>query len=385
MLADQRFTIDGLTAVLLFSSLLYLLCVILAWRKLLLFYHQPASSIHGDQQEDSKWSTKKLLVLSAGLASFLRLLSFIGVAALNAANLKAHYSIHGRGDDASSVVYQSQDKYQGFYDGTLTVMFDLPNVVVVSTYVLLTIVWADCFIQSRFHTESTRVHRKRVLGAYMLFNTALYGTQTILYILVFATSNLVIRTALYVTVTGVNFTAVFLVFLLYVYLNVVFAGYPSRSHYLKTSLGQVSSLMALWTFSRIVWGIFMLLVFIYNVELLQDSETPGWSFLILLILFVVCEIFPLIALLDFSYGNIMGFETNASNDIKKLAFRMMHPSFQLNEENATTPSITVNDFSQRYGTVVEDLYGMDNTSTLSQATPLLRGYSENTALTNESR
>lgn len=377
-MTEPRLEIDGLTTVLLFSSVLYWICLVLAWRKFSML-NRPTS--------DPSWSTKKLLVLSAGLASFLRILSFIGVAALNVANVKAHYSIHrmvGGGPSPSQ-----QDKNQGFYDGTLTVMWDLPNCIVVSTYVLLTIVWAECFMESRFHTESSRVHRRRVLAAYMLFNSALYGTITILYILIFATfsSNVVLRTILYVTVTGVNFTAVFLVFLLYIYLNVTFSGYPFRSIHLKHSLGQISTLLGLWTFSRLIWGMAMLLVYIFNIELLQESDTPGWSFVTLLILFVLCEIVPMIALLDVSYTNIMGFETNATNDIRKLASGLIRPPSEARNtinyqegvaDNASLSSSSATDIHQGYGTLVDELYGIGpSPMTNSPTTPLLREYVEN--------
>lgn len=66
--------------------------------------------------------------------------------------------------------------------------------------------------------------------------------------------------------------------------------------------------MSLWTVTRVVWGVATLLVFIHNIELLQDSNTPVWSFVVLLLLFVVCEILPIIALLDYSYLNMVGLE-----------------------------------------------------------------------------
>lgn len=66
--------------------------------------------------------------------------------------------------------------------------------------------------------------------------------------------------------------------------------------------------MSLWTVTRFIWGVATLLVFIHNVELLQDSNTPVWSFVVLLLLFVVCEILPIIALLDYSYLNMVGLE-----------------------------------------------------------------------------
>ena len=66
--------------------------------------------------------------------------------------------------------------------------------------------------------------------------------------------------------------------------------------------------MTLWSLTRVIWGIATLLVFVYNIELLQDSDTPVWSFAVLLLMFIVCEILPIIALLDYSYLSLVGLE-----------------------------------------------------------------------------
>ena len=73
-------------------------------------------------------------------------------------------------------------------------------------------------------------------------------------------------------------------------------------------MSRVSSVMTLWSFTRFIWGVATLLVFIYKIELLQDSNTPFWSFVVLLLLFFVCEILPIVALLDYSYLPMVGIE-----------------------------------------------------------------------------
>lgn len=50
-----------------------------------------------------------------------------------------------------------------------------------------------------------------------------------------------------------------------------------------------------------IWGIATLLVYVHNVELLQDTDTPARSFALLFVVFFVCEILPIIILLDYSY------------------------------------------------------------------------------------
>ena len=73
-------------------------------------------------------------------------------------------------------------------------------------------------------------------------------------------------------------------------------------------MSKVSAVMSLWTVTRLTWGIATLLVYQYKIELLQDSHTPVWSFLVLLLMFLVCEILPIVALLDYSYLSMIGIE-----------------------------------------------------------------------------
>ena len=93
------------------------------------------------------------------------------------------------------------------------------------------------------------------------------------------------------------FSLFFAVFLLSVSLQ----GFPYRSEESKAELFRVGKVMALWSMTRVIWGVATLLVFVYHVELFQDSDTPIWSFIVLLLMFFVCEIVPIVSLLDYSY------------------------------------------------------------------------------------
>jgi len=62
--------------------------------------------------------------------------------------------------------------------------------------------------------------------------------------------------------------------------------------------------MWLWSIARILWGVAMLLIYVLNIELFQ----PNLSFLLLFLLFVICEIAPILAMLDHSYVAIISFE-----------------------------------------------------------------------------
>lgn len=74
----------------------------------------------------------------------------MGLGALQIANVQVNYSMdngEGSGDDDDVV-----DQNQAFYDKAVIVLFDLPDYIIVSTYVLMILVWAECFLESRFHT-----------------------------------------------------------------------------------------------------------------------------------------------------------------------------------------------------------------------------------------
>lgn len=288
-------TMDVLTMALLISAVLYVVCGFLAYRKLAVLNRYRA-----------ELSTQKLLILSVALVSVVRIMTILGVASMNIANVRAHYKLSPQSTDGDS---NTRDQHQLFYDKSMTVLFDLPNCMVVSTYVLLTLVWAECFVKARLHTESAATLKKTWLIYFMVFNSLLYTLQLTLYGSLFlAPPTKVVRSVIYIGITGINFTAVLLVLIFYLYLNIRFSGFPYRSQRLRGSLTRVSKAMTLWSLTRVVWGIATLLVFIYKIELLQDSNTPVWSFVVLLLMFVVCEILPIFVLLDYSYLSLVGLE-----------------------------------------------------------------------------
>jgi hypothetical protein len=263
-------------------------------------------------------------------------MSFVGVIAMDIANVRAHYSLNpATSNDAdnnnamesnsSSASEEPIERNQAFYDSSMTVLFDLPNAIVVSTYVLLTLVWAECSLLSRFHTESTVRWRKRWLLWFMIFNSALYATQIILYILIFVGGReskgvvIVFRNVVNVAMAGINLSAVFLVILFYLYLSVAWSGFPYRSQQSKEGLRKISNVMALWSISRMLWGVSTLTLYYRNVDLLRPTTSGTWSPVILFILFVVCEIAPIIVLMDYSFMTIFEFADSATRELSSLA------------------------------------------------------------------
>jgi len=310
--SDLTITLDLFVVSLLLASLLFLFCLVLAKRKYSFL-----------KRVNPKFDLKKLLILSAATVCFLRVMSFIGVIAMDLANVRAHYSLkpassHIERDTANNI--HPIEKNQAFYDSSMTVLFDLPNAIVISTYVLLTLVWAECSLLSRFHTESTAQWRKRGLMLFLVFNTSLYATQIILYILIFlggveSEQVVIVRNVVNVAMAVINLSAVCLVALLYIYLNVSFSGFPYRSQNSKESLRKISNVMLFWSLSRIVWGVAMLLAWIHDIDLLTSQG--GWS-LVLFVLLLFCEIVPIIALMDYN-RIIFDFERGATRAMSSLA------------------------------------------------------------------
>ena len=289
------------------------------------------------RRANPSFDLKKLLVLSAGTVCFLRIMSFVGVIAMDVANVRAHYSLNPAPPPSSSSSSSSSslqregvggeapiERNQAFYDSSMTVLFDLPNAIVVSTYVLLTLVWAECSLLSRFHTESSVRWRRRWLVWYMIFNSALYATQIILYILIFVGGReskgvVVVRNVVIVAMAGINLSAVFLVLVFYLYLSVAWSGFPYRSQRSREGLRKISNVMAFWSVSRIIWGISTLTLYFRNVDLLRPTQAGMWSPLVLFILFVLCEIAPIVVLMDYSFVTIFEFADSATREMSSLA------------------------------------------------------------------
>jgi len=76
--------------------------------------------------------------------------------------------------------------------------------------------------------------------------------------------------------------------------------------------------MAFWSVSRIIWGVSMLVIYIKDVDLLRPGGS-GWSPIILFLLLVLCEIAPIIVLMDYSFMTIFEFADSATREMSSLA------------------------------------------------------------------
>lgn len=206
---EEVVTGDFLTFTLVLAAALYGVCLILSRRKLFAL-----------RQENPERTTKEMLILSAGLVSVVRVITVLGVAAMNFEKIRSHFKI----SPPSAWGYEESVPHQLFYDRVMAVLFDLPNCIVVSTYVLLTLLWSEYFVQARLHTESATALRKSWTGYAMIFNVLLYMLQMSLYLCLFlAPQTKEVRNVIYVGITGINFTAVLLMIVFYIYLNIRFS------------------------------------------------------------------------------------------------------------------------------------------------------------------
>ena len=79
------------------------------------------------QARSPELDTKKLFVMSVWLACVVRVMSFVGLGALQIASVQVNYSMENAvsaGDD------DSVDQNQAFYDKAVIVLFDLPDYII---------------------------------------------------------------------------------------------------------------------------------------------------------------------------------------------------------------------------------------------------------------
>lgn len=66
--------------------------------------------------------------------------------------------------------------------------------------------------------------------------------------------------------------------------------------------------------TRLVWGISMLIIYIRDVDLLRPSE-GGWAPIVFLLLLILCEIAPIIILMDYSFMTLFEFDKATTREI----------------------------------------------------------------------
>eukprot|EP00903_Cladosiphon_okamuranus_P010105 g9570.t1 len=250
-------------------------------------------SLHGRSRS---LDTKKLFAMSVLLLCLTRTMGFATIGALNM------QSVEFESGGSNSRRSWRNDPDERFYEKAMMVLFDLPDFMIVSAYTLLAVVWAEAFLQSRRHWLSSRVYKRQLLLGYMVFNSALYGGQLVLYTLLFLPSfnQSGVLAVIYLFLTSVNLLLPLLLAVLFSYLTCTFSGFPYKSEAARLRMRRVGRVVMLWTVARVVWGLSALTAVVEFQRLVGSATSFREQIYSILVvaLFLATELYPLLAALD---------------------------------------------------------------------------------------
>lgn len=240
-------------------------------------------------------NTKKMFVVTCFAVTVLRFVSFASMTALNYHNFGllpgGGTQEQQQGDDGDAASRHSKS----LYDKLSIVLFDLPDFCCVSAYVLLLVVWAEAYLKSRRHWLSTSSYRRRWITSYFIFNAVLYTVQVGLCLLLLVPS---IDTTwltfwLYTTLTAFNLCLPVGWLLGFLYLTIMFSGFPMSSAAAEKRLATLSSVGVTWTLSRILWGAVMWSAVLQGWLLSLGGQSRTLYSLALVLLFLFAEVLPI--------------------------------------------------------------------------------------------
>lgn len=238
-------------------------------------------------------NTKNLFLLSVMTACGLRLMCFAGFCLLDGSDVSI---------STQSVVSTELD----LYARAVAILFDLPDFMLISTYVLLLLVWAECFLGSRRHWLSARKYMHDWHCAYLVFNVLLYGTQLCLYAAVFLDVDVV--RMLYLIPACATFAVPIAHLLLYVSLSLTCAGFPMVSIAAAARLAHLTRVTSAWTVGRLLWATAVLTsIFKRTVSPYLKHDPSGVA---IVALFFLSELCPFVLTLDSSLLQLLDQESH---------------------------------------------------------------------------
>lgn len=169
------------------------------------------------QRVSGKLNTKKVFVMTILLSSLLRFMSFSSMALFDIT--ATHYTFN-----MSIVDGKFDDNITGteeFFEKAFIVLFDFPDFCFISAYLLLMVVWAEAYLESRRHWLSSVTFRRFWILGYLFLNITIYFSQIALYTLLFLPSvdkNL-LSALIFLTLTGYNLVMPLLWLLIFIYLS----------------------------------------------------------------------------------------------------------------------------------------------------------------------
>ncbi|KAK1948102.1 hypothetical protein P3T76_000392 [Phytophthora citrophthora] len=300
------------------------------------------------RHQHTTWSTVQLLILSVALGSFFRSATFSTLCILDSqatADLPTGITGNnpwtrgsippdfGEEDEEGATRGKAGSHAQAeldFYNKVVAVLFNLPDFLFVSSYLLLVLVWAETFqsvrdgnwfgvgsqcltmftyLQSRRHWFSAAVFRRKWMIFYLVFNGGLYLTQLVLYASLFLYDKdgifddenqdrlSVIPAMIFYLVAAADLFLPIIIFSTWLYLTLSLSGFPFKSQSAKLRLQRVGRLVMAWSFGRILYSVMTLLTFTkgwFNVH----RENASTQAMLLVVVFFAAELIPIYLTLD---------------------------------------------------------------------------------------
>ncbi|KAG2520436.1 hypothetical protein JM16_006699 [Phytophthora kernoviae] len=278
------------------------------------------------KHQHTTWSTVQLLILSVALGSFFRSATFSTLCILDSqATADLPTGISGRnpwtkgglppaygGEDADDTPDKAGSHAQAeldFYNKVVAVLFNLPDFLFVSSYLLLVLVWAEAFQSSRRHWFSAAAFRRKWMIFYLIFNGGLYLTQLVLYASLFLYDEggifddekqdrlSVIPAMIFYLVAAADLFLPIIIFSTWLYLTLSLSGFPFKSTSAKIRLKRVGRLVMAWSLGRILYSVITLLTFTkgwFNVHRGNESTQA----MLLVAVFCAAELAPIYLTLD---------------------------------------------------------------------------------------
>ncbi|KAG2772580.1 hypothetical protein PC129_g11744 [Phytophthora cactorum] len=277
--------------------------------------------------QHTTWSTVQLLILSVALGSFFRSATFSTLCILDSqatadlptgisgnnpwtrGGLPPHFGGEDAEDTDGDTAGSHAQEELDFYNKVVAVLFNLPDFLFVSSYLLLVLVWAEAFQSSRRHWFSAAVFRRKWMIFYLVFNGGLYLTQLVLYasLFLYDTNGIfdhekqdrlsVIPAMIFYLVAAADLFLPIIIFSTWLYLTLSLSGFPFKSQSAQLRLQRVGRLVMAWSFGRILYSVMTLLTFTkgwFNVH----RENASTQAMLLVVVFIAAELMPIYLTLD---------------------------------------------------------------------------------------
>lgn len=257
-----------------------------------------------------EFDTTKMFVISVLLSCGMRFLSWVAIGSLSMQSIEIDDSNDNQPSSADSS--EPPDPDAEFYQKALLVLVNLPDFMIISAYVLLALVWAEAFIQSRSHWLSARQFRRMWLLSYLIFNACLYAGQLVLYTLLFVAKGNqdFLSRVIFLTLSIINFSLPVVLLLLFFYMSIMFAGFPYKSRNAPAKINKICKVVCCWTVGRIVWGV-VILTTILQGWLRERAINRQLYSIVVVGLYLVSEIVPFLFSLDHHLLSLIAHDARA--------------------------------------------------------------------------